>query len=128
MRSNGWILGIGMLMLMAGCNSESKKTVSRIYHQAMRFGDYGTAIYAIHTALANPESGRLKATISGDKTEYNVPLVAQLYNFLGNLKEKAGDKDSAIFAYSKAVSIDPEFKIADDNLKSLKDKEPVPGQ
>lgn len=87
-------------------------------------GQYSNALEALNTglALADIDKQIMADGIKGNRI--TVPIQAELYLLKGVVYHKLKDQTGAQEAFTKALQLAPEHKVANNNLAILKTKEP----
>lgn len=97
--------------------------LANLYFAQKKFNE---SYNAIKKAQELKDEGTIKVTYAVNKN-YNqqVPLLAAISNLKGLIEFEQGNMELAKASFQKAIDIDPEFKMAKENLEAAKEGKPV---
>lgn len=91
--------------------------VASLRYRLERVGECRTAVESL---LADPDIGKEQVRIFAGKKEMIVPMKAAVLNLRGNLELLLNKQGSARKSFKAALEIAPEFSLAKENLRAMR--------
>jgi tetratricopeptide (TPR) repeat protein len=94
-------------------------TLYRIAILQLELGRQGESLTNANILLEKEETKEAKVSISTEQGPGQISLEAAVYNLKGLIESDQGNKEAARASYQQALSIEPEFALAKNNLEEL---------
>ncbi len=103
-------------------NPEDLQLLYEVAYANVNLGKLNEALPFIKTLIEHPQSGTEVMQEFIKEGSQLVPYRSVAYNLLGFIQTKAGQNEAAINSYQAAIQLFPNYYLANNNLKVLKEK------
>lgn len=94
-------------------------TLYKIAVLQLDLGRYGESMTNVNILLEREETKEAKLSINNQQGPSRISLEAAVYNLKGLVESSQGNEESARASYQQALTIEPEFTLAKNNLEDL---------
>ncbi|MDP6908785.1 MAG: hypothetical protein QF371_04725 [Flavobacteriales bacterium] len=103
-------------------NPEDLQLLYEVAYANINLSKLNEALPFIKTMIEHPQSGTEVMQEFIKEGSQMVPYRSVAYNMLGFIQTKAGQNDAAVNSYQAALGLFPNYYLASNNLKVLKEK------